>query len=190
MTGGRRLARPLHAAITRGKDDAAFPKQPAPLDISKHDPHQTGIGIRAFEKYTLPTKTSVLSFQQVGPRFVIRFQFVYVALCYQPANFFVRKVNVAQIVFGQRVEFAPGLSAVDCLQERAATAGNPAAVLIEKVNPVQPGHRARGLTSPACGGGSWQKAEGRKQKAEGSRQKAAERRYIYGSGHLDLSSFV
>src|SRR6266478_2499600 len=155
MTGRRRLARPLCPAVTRGKDDAAFAKHPAPLDISKHDADQTGAGSRAFEKYALPTKTSVLSFQQIGPRFVIRFQFVYVALCYQPANFFVRKVNVAQIVFGQRVEFAPGLSAVDCLQKCAATAGNPAAVLIEKVNPVQPGHRARGLTGPVCGGGSW-----------------------------------
>src|SRR5260221_8945842 len=173
MTGGSRLARPSHAAITRGKDDAAFPKQPAPLDISKHDPHQTGIGIRAFEKYTLPTKTSVLSFQQVGSRFVIRFQFVYVALCYQPANFFVRKVNVEQIVFGQRVEFAPGLSAVACLQKCAATAGNPAAVLIEKVNPVQPGHRARGLTGPVCGGGGWGKEEGRKQTGARNRQEAA-----------------
>src|SRR6266436_2017453 len=136
MTGRRRLARPLYPAVTRGKDDAAFAKHPAPLDISKHDADQTGAGIRAFEKYALPTKTSVLSFQQVGPRFVIRFQLEHVALCYQPANLFVCKVNVAQIVFGQRIEFAPRLSAVDCFQQCAATAGNPASVLIEKVNSV------------------------------------------------------
>src|ERR1700681_4903855 len=112
MIGGRRLARPSHPAITRGKDDAAFAKHPAPLNISEHDAHETGIDIRTVEKYALPTKTSVLSFQQVGPGFIIRFQFEHVALRYQPANLFVRKVNVAQVVFGQRVKFAPRLSAV------------------------------------------------------------------------------
>src|SRR5258708_6365045 len=160
----------MSATVTRSEDNAAFTKHPTTFGVGKDRANQARIDIGSVEKHRPPTETTVLSFQEVGARFVIRFQSEQVALSYQPANLFISKVDVAQIVFGQRVESVPRLAAVDRFQQRAATAGDPASVLIEKVNAVQPGHGACGLTSPGGSVGRRQKAEGRKQKAEGRSQ--------------------
>ncbi len=126
------------AAVGRRKDDAGFAKNPTTVGVGKNRAHQARIDVGSVKKYRPPGETAVFSFQQVGARLVISFQFEHVALDYQPANLLVGKVDIAQIVFGQGVEAAPGLAAVACLQQRAAAAGNPTSVLIEKENSAQP----------------------------------------------------
>ena len=141
----------MRATVPRGKDDAALTKYPTAAGVGKDHADQPGIDIRSVKKHRPPTETTVFSFQEVSARLVIRFQFEQVALNYQPANCFVGKVNVTQIVFGQRIESAPRLAAVGSFQQRATTTCNPASILIQKVNAVQPGHRAGGLASPVGG---------------------------------------
>src|SRR5437773_3524630 len=138
----RGLANPMRATIARCEYDAGFAKYPTALSVSKHGADQSRINIGSIKVHAPPTETTVLGFQQICSGLVIRFQFEKIALGYYPSNLFVGEVNVAQVVFGERQEFPPRLSAVSCLKQSAATAGDPTSILVEKVNCVQPGHRA------------------------------------------------
>src|SRR2546429_2546051 len=113
MLRRRSLAEPMCTTVLGSKDDSRFAKYPTTVGVGKHRPDQTRIDIGSVKEHPPPTETTVFSFQQVGARLVIRFQLEHIALGYQPTDFLVGKINVAEIVFGERMEPAPVLPAVD-----------------------------------------------------------------------------
>src|SRR2546426_657990 len=153
----------MRATVTRSEDDPSFAKHPTTLAVSKHQTHEAHIDVESIQEHAPPTETAVLCFQQVRTRLIIRLEFEHVGLCNQPAYLFIGKVNVLQSVFCNWIKSAPVLPAISRFQQRAAATCDPPAVLIEKVNPMQPGHGVRVLASPA-------RAVGRRQKPEGSKQ--------------------
>src|SRR5688572_3118258 len=134
----RRLTRPMRPAIAGRKHYAGFAKDPSVRRARKYHAHKTRVDIGHVKVNWSPGQSAVVCAQQIRTRFVIRLQLVNIAFSDEPARMIVDEANVAESVFGERRNSLPSRAAIVCFQQRAAAAGYPTAILIEKLNAVQP----------------------------------------------------
>ncbi len=142
------MPRPTRAAIAREHCHAALAKYPTALAVSERRTHHSHTVVSASESNALPGQSTIVCSQQVTARFIVRLKFENIAFANQPSVVVIGKVNIAQIVFGWRMNFGPCLAAVGRFEERSLAACYPTMITIEKVNRMEPGHRAGVLATP------------------------------------------